>query len=381
MSILTLKPQNRRRMSTELEEMIRSAIQSGELKLGQRLGSAKQLATHWKASYGAVRQSLETLAAKGLVERRARAGTFVTSDPQVLGVKADARNIIGLLVPDIRQPEYSLVTRYLQDAGHRAGFEILVSSTDNERSRYDQSILRHLSAGVGGLVLVSPQQARISLQTLMEIEKSNVPVVNYARTMDLVSWPTVETDIFQSVYLPLKHLCELGRRKIAFLSYPCPGAYHTQMHYGLYRAIAEFGLTAKSVVELTIPDESYIRAWSDSHPLMQLLNQWLDEHPGVDAICCTHDHIATTVLTVLKQRGVRVPEDVAVTGSGRMAELFGLAAGELTTVDTCIEKAATEMVRLLQQGGGATGSAPAVVAIQPELVIGRSTVGSGANSV
>src|SRR5688572_2960884 len=229
MPILARKPQGDRRLSTELEELIRSAIQRGELKPGQRLGSARQLAKHWKASYGAVRQSLETLAAKGIVVRRPRAGTFVSSDPSASDVGGGRRNIIGLLVPDIRMPEYSLVTRHLQDAAHEARLELLVSSTDNERERYDQSVLRHIEAGVGGLVLVSPQQARISLETLLEIKKSGIPVVNYARTLDVAGWPSVLTDVFQAVYLPVKHLCELGRKRIGFLTYPSHDSLSPQM--------------------------------------------------------------------------------------------------------------------------------------------------------
>jgi len=375
MSILTYKPEREGRLATELEEYIRSGIRRGELKPGQRLGSAKQLAKYWKTSYGAVRQSLETLAAKGLVERRARAGTFVASDTETAGVESDARHIIGLLVPDIRIPEYAQVTRALQDAGQKAGFEILVSSTDNDRARYDQSVLRHLKAGVGGLVLVSPQQARISLQTLVEIENSGVPIVNYARTVDVVTWPTVQTDVYQAVYLPIRHLCELGRRQIAFLSYPAPDAYGMQMHYALYRAAAEAGLNASNIIELTLPDNFYLKSWSDTGSLFQMLNDWLDENPKVDAVCCMHDHIATTMLNVLSQRGARVPEDVAVTGHGGCADFFGIAPGELTSVDTRLDLAAAEMVRLLQTGGEPTnGDAPAVVCIQPQLTIGRSTV-------
>src|SRR4051812_15696871 len=99
MSVLARKPRGSGRLSADLEGMIRSAIQRGELKPGQRLGSAKQLAKLWKTSYGAARQSLELLAAKGLVERRPRAGTFVTSNSATLGIGADARKIVGLLVP------------------------------------------------------------------------------------------------------------------------------------------------------------------------------------------------------------------------------------------------------------------------------------------
>src|SRR5947209_6933490 len=101
MPTFAAKPPGARRISTDLEELIRSAIERGELKPGQRLGSAKQLAKFWKTSYGAARQSLELLAAKGLVERRPRAGTFVSSTADSLGVPSDRRNIIGLLVPYI----------------------------------------------------------------------------------------------------------------------------------------------------------------------------------------------------------------------------------------------------------------------------------------
>jgi LacI family transcriptional regulator, galactose operon repressor len=232
-----------------------------------------------------------------------------------------------------------------------------------------------LKTGVGGLVLVSPQ-ARISLETLLEIEKSGIPVVNYARVINVVQWPTVQTDTFQAVYIPIKHLCELGRKRIAFLGYPIPEAHNPQMHYGLYRAIAESGLTGSNVVEFTLPDDLYLNLVPDTQALDEMLNSWLDKNPEIDAMCCMHDHIAARVLAVLRARNVRVPEQIAVTGHGAMSEFFGLAPGELTTVDTRIDKAAEEMVRLLQIGRGSDGQQPSVVAIQPQLVIGRSTVGA-----
>jgi DNA-binding LacI/PurR family transcriptional regulator len=381
MGTLTLKLQGNGRRSSELEQMIREAITRGDLKPGQRLGSAKQLAKYWNASYGAVRQSLETLAAKGIVERRPRAGTFVSSDTEPSSVRDDSANIIGLLVPDIRVPEYSAVARHLQDAGHKAHFEVLVSSTDNERERYDQSIQRHLQAGVGGLVLIAPQQARVSLETLLELQKSGIPVVNYARTMDVVPWPTVQTDVMQSAFLPVQHVCSLGRKRIGFLSYPASDIHQTQMLYGLYRAAAEAGLSSSSIVEYQPDDAPYLARWTDRRALELELNNWLDEHRDLDAICCMHDHIGVSVLSVLQKRGVRVPDDIAVTSHGNMSEMFGVPQDELTNVDTCISKAAEEMVRLLQLGTvSEEQKLPPVVAIQPRLLVGQSTVGQRENA-
>ena len=172
-------------------------------------------------------------------------------------------------MPDIRIPDYSLIARHLQDAGHKANFEVLVSSTDNEREqRPDQSVTAHLKAGVGGLVLVAPHQGRLSLSTLVELEKSGVPVVNYARRVDVVSWPTVQTDTTQAVYLPVKHLCEVGRRRIGYLSYPSD-THGAEMMFGLYRAVAEAGLNAENISKLEIPDTTYLTSWSGVVPSLE----------------------------------------------------------------------------------------------------------------
>jgi hypothetical protein len=59
-----------------------------------------------------------------------------------------------------------------------------------------------------------------------------------------------------------------------------------------------------------------------------------------------------------------------------MAEFFGIPPDELTTVDTRVDLAATEMVRILQDArAGNSTHGPSVIAIQPKLVIGRSTFG------
>ena len=60
--------------SRKLEMLISSQIQSGVLQPGERLGTAKEIAKKMNASFGSVRQSLEVLAAKGLVVRKPRTG-------------------------------------------------------------------------------------------------------------------------------------------------------------------------------------------------------------------------------------------------------------------------------------------------------------------
>jgi LacI family transcriptional regulator len=369
------------RLAPELEALIREAIDAGRLKPGQKLGSARQLAKEWKTSYGAVRQSLESLAAKGLVERRARAGTFISSDALPAERQGNYKNVIGLLIPDIRIPEYSLVTRCVQDAGHQAGVEVIVSSTDNDRARYDQSIRRHLEVGVGGLILTSPTQSKISLEALLEIEQSGTPVVNYCNAIDVVRWPTVRSNISQAIELLISHLCDIGKKRIGFLTYGSTDGYINMIHDGLYRAMSKVGLNFSNIVEFTLPDTLYLNGWKDNDTLTKSLNSWLDAHPDIDAICSMHDHIAAVMLSVLKERSIDVPEQIAVASCGNMGEFFGLAPGILTTVNTHVDKAAMEMVRILQSPAQyKSDDQPPIVSIDQELVLGTSTVKSGGHA-
>lgn len=364
--------------------MIVNAIRSGEFKPGDRLGSARQLAEKWEASYGAVRQSLEMLAAKGIVVRRPRAGTFINSkvfpldQGQGSSGSVARRSIIGLLVPDIRTPEATLVTRNLQDVCNRSHIEVLVSSTDNESDKYQQIIARHIQLNVCGIVLVAPDEARLSLQTLVELQKSRLPVVSYARPLQVGAWPSVQTDTYYGSYIAVRHLCDLGRKRIAYLTYP--SSHGSEARVGLYRAIAEFGLTGVNVLEYTLPDNLYLQAngWADSQMLRRVLSTWLDQNPDVDAICCAHDHIAAAAWAVLREKGRRVPEDVAIVGTGNMSEYFGLSAGELTTVDTRVNDAAAEMLRILTQSEDEPRAGVESLTIKPRLVIGYSSVGNHA---
>lgn len=60
-------------------EQIRSQIRSGELKVGDRIESERQLAARHKVSVMTARQAVTSLEHDGLVERRRGSGTYVSS--------------------------------------------------------------------------------------------------------------------------------------------------------------------------------------------------------------------------------------------------------------------------------------------------------------
>jgi len=63
----------------QIEDALAARIGSGELRVGDRLPAERELCDHWGVSRGTIRQALEGLATRGLVERGVGRGTFVAA--------------------------------------------------------------------------------------------------------------------------------------------------------------------------------------------------------------------------------------------------------------------------------------------------------------
>ncbi|MFF3286629.1 LacI family DNA-binding transcriptional regulator [Streptomyces sp. NPDC003023] len=99
----------------------------------------------------------------------------------------------------------------------------------------------------------------------------------------------------------------------------------------------------------------------------------LDRRPDVDGVFVSNDLMASGALRTLRERGLRVPEDVAVVGFDDMASVVGTTRPALTTVRQDIEGMGRLMVRLLMRLlNESGGEAPASV-ITPTTLVRRES--------
>ena len=119
----------------------------------------------------------------------------------------------------------------------------------------------------------------------------------------------IETDEEAGMYRLVHHLITLGHRRIMHLS----GAH------GLIGAERRIAGWRRALQEADIPvdPELLVEASFASGFGRRVFAAWLDDHRGQrlpQAIACGNDAIAVEVLEVLASRGIRVPDDVSVTG-------------------------------------------------------------------
>ncbi|MEU9984488.1 LacI family DNA-binding transcriptional regulator [Streptomyces sp. NPDC050856] len=155
---------------------------------------------------------------------------------------------------------------------------------------------------------------------------------------DDLAVPYVDCDNRGGARQAVRHLVSLGRERVAHIAGPPDQTSALDRTDGYRDVLLDAGpeLTARG----DFTEESGARAMAEL----------LERRPDLDAVFAANDLMASGALRVLRERGRRVPEDVALVGFDDMASVAPLTDPPLTTVRQDIEGMGRLMVRLLMRG-------------------------------
>jgi LacI family transcriptional regulator len=217
--------------------------------------------------------------------------------------------IVGAIVHDITDPYFSSVVRGLQDEAVAAGLVVLVGNDDRDPEKLESYLTMMLSQKPAGVVLVGGQvrDSATSLrifQAVQRLRSQGIPVAAVGRyELDI---PHVTVDDAAAAHSAVSHLLSLGHRRIGFAGGP-PRSTTIEDRYGGYAAaLSEAGIPVDRdlVVEVPMTLAGGARA-------AELL---VAADVGVTAIFAATDEVAFGVVSGLRDKGLRVPQDVSVVG-------------------------------------------------------------------
>ena len=271
--------------------------------------------------------------------------------------------LMGAVVFDLANPFFAVASRHMSNAASALGYGLTVMSTDQDPSREARALDFLLRQGVRGIVVTT---AEPNLDRLVEIGKQGVGVVLLAQKSDHPSIGSVHVDDSAGMELIVEHLLATGCKKFGFIDGPGDVLQHVARRRALHTALSDSGLDpADCLVSITAsaPDSDGGRA---------AVADLLKHAPfPLDAVVCINDYTAVGAMLGLAAEGMRVPEDIAVTGFDDI-EMAGLLAVPLTTIKQPIAELGKAVVTQLIAGTNSSSPAPQVV-IAPKLIIRRST--------
>ncbi len=277
-------------------------------------------------------------------------------------LKVRRSNQVAFSVADVGNPVYVDMMRAISDETGARGYRLLISSTGGSTAD-NRDLLESLAHGYADGLVLSP--LRVDHELLEALRRVTYPTVVIGTVPREVGIDNVRANSAGGVRMALEHLYDNGCRRIAFVNGPVdtvPGSARRKA----------FERTAKA---LHLDRHESLRIEADDFTLAagRTAAQKLLDRTVPDAVLGGNDLLAIATMQVLSERGLAIPDDVAVVGMDD-TELADVTTPSLTSVDLGADERGRTAARLLLDRLDHPDREAQRVTVQPHLTVRRSSL-------
>lgn len=263
---------------------------------------------------------------------------------------------IGAIIPTMENAIFARGLQAFQEEIHQRGYTLLVSSSAYKPEVEEEQIKTLVARGADGLLLIGhDRDSRI----YDYLDQQEVPA--------MVAWsftpgqrtPSIGFDNRQAMATLAAEVIGLGHTRLATISAISQGNDRARLRIkGIKDAMQQTGLSPDSLSVIETPYEIE----NGAEAFRKLIAQ--DNRPT--AILCGNDVLAVGAVRQAEQMGLRVPDDISITGFDDI-ELARIVQPGLTTIHVphreMGRKAAVELIKMVE-----TSSAGQSIRLETKVV-------------
>jgi len=282
---------------------------------------------------------------------------------------AEQSDLVGVVVGALHNPFYPYLANRIHDELDALGYGMILIIDELSDSGSGRKLRSLVDTPLSGIIVATASVGSPSVDLLVE---RGIPTVLAVRSNKQDNVDIIESDNRMAGVGAIRHLVELGHRRIAFLL----GPRNTSTSIDRYRG----GVAGLEEAQLSV-NEGHVIWGAYSHDagysgIVQLVN-----HPEPPtAVFCANDIIAIGALDACRKLGFAVPEDISIVGVGDIP-MADWSMIELTTMRRSMREIGTLAARRIvmriegRQDGGITHT------ILPTSIVLRRTTAppKGAN--
>ena len=300
----------------------------------------------------------------GLVKNTTRARVLKAIDELKYSPNLHARSLaggknrsIGVIVSNIENPFFLDIYKAVEEGAHGAGYELIMANTDYSSERLVTSVRLMIGRRVAGLAaIVSEMDADL----IEELNGNRIPVVFYDVGAPRPNITNIRVNYRRGMEKLASYLYTLGHRRVGFVGH----------HSNLGPINERLNVLLEAAKRYT---DLHVESAADSDTLeggRRAARVLLAGRPRPTALVCVNDLMAVGALRELRESGLRVPEDVSVTGFDNVS-LAQFCHPALTTVHIPTDQIGRAICDCLMNREGALLEHEFLV--DPELVLRDST--------
>lgn len=253
-----------------------------------------------------------------------------TVNPIASGLRSSKTNTIGVVITSFQRVFFAQMLKGIQDTVVKHGYMVSVFDS-NDSLKHEKRYVQHfVHSMVDGVIILSladgndPEDAEYfeKLGNLGNTRKK-IPVVSIERTLGSANTDAIMSDNLLSGYIMTKHLIESGHKRIAHITGPLTMEMCQLRLQGYKQAMEEANLTIES---------NWIKNGDFSPISGYLCAGDLIKQTHCTAIFAANDQMAIGAIKLIKEKGYKIPEDIAVGGFDNIFPST-LVSPSLTTIN------------------------------------------------
>lgn len=273
---------------------------------------------------------------------------------------------IGLVVPDLVHPFFAEVAKGLSRVLRKRDYSLVIASSEEDPALEQSEIDQLLARRVDALIIASTQCTVVSFR---RIEEQQTPYILIDRRFPGLPANFVGVDDERVGELATEHLIDAGCRSIAHMRGPEVSTALGRLE-GYRRVLSRHGLSMPPayIVSPRSSDDAGDRSGYEA------MKQLLALTPPPDGVFCYNDPAAMGALKAILERGLRVPEDIALIGCGNV-HYDALLRVPLSSIDqdsAGIGERAAKLALSVVEAKSAPGR-PRTVLLTPRVVVRESS--------
>jgi LacI family transcriptional regulator len=277
-------------------------------------------------------------------------------------LRTSQSDLLGLIIPDIQNVLFLSLVRAVEDLAYAHQMNVILCNTDDNPDK-QKSYLSIMQAQQAAGLIVVPTNPRDTV-VLAPVQEAGIPIVLVDREIPGLEADTVIVDNIHGAQLAISHLMSLDYRRIAILAGPqslTPGRQRLQ---GYENALREAGIAL---------DNDLVKIGNFKvESGYELTHQLLDAPYPPDAIFASNNLMALGCLRALHERGVNIPDEVALVGFDDMPWAEDLNPA-LTAVAQPSYEMGNQALELLLKRISRPSAPYRKIILQPQLIVRKSS--------
>ncbi|UZO79774.1 LacI family transcriptional regulator [Aquimarina sp. ERC-38] len=244
--------------------------------------------------------------------------------PGMLALEVKKRSkFIGVIIPKINYHLYAMAISGIEKVAETRGMHIIICQSNESQEREQSIVYELMDLGVAG-VIVSLASETTDFSHFKALKQSKIPLVFFNRQCDEVETDKVVINNYKAACNATEHLVTIGCKKIAYLGGPEILQINQVRAAGYASTLQKYNLKPYS--------DFMVYSSFDRENILSSARKLLYAPETPDGVLAYSDQMAIGLMVAAKERGLKIPEDLAIIGFNN-EPVDELLEPSLTSVD------------------------------------------------